>query len=103
MPISVSLRAVMDAVLRVPEKELPAWKVVDLGPEGAALVKINKVLPTTMSPEESQETYRQFGSYWGKAEVEAYGRALKRQYKLTYTAKAPATKASAAEKSSAEK
>ena len=74
----------MDAVLRVPEKELPAWKVVDLGPEGSALVKINKVLPTTMSPEESQETYRQFGSYWGKAEVEAYGRALKRQYKVEF-------------------
>lgn len=112
LPVSVQMSrrlmfnqppAVMDAVLRVPEKELPAWKVVDLGPEGSALVKINKVLPTTMSPEETQETYRQFGSYWGKAEVEAYGRALKRQYKLTYTAKAPAAKASEAEKSSTQK
>jgi peptidyl-prolyl cis-trans isomerase D len=91
--------AVLDAVMRVPEKELPAWKVVDLGAEGSALIKVNKILPPVMSPEELQETRRQFGSFIGKAEAAAYAEALKRAYKLSYTPKAPA-KASDAEKAS---
>jgi peptidyl-prolyl cis-trans isomerase D len=91
--------AVLDAVMRVPEKDLPAWKVVELGAEGSALIKVNKILSPVMSPEELQETQRQFGAFIGKAEAAAYAEALKREYKLSYTAKAPA-KASDAEKAS---
>ena len=91
--------AVLDAVMRVPEKDLPAWKVVDLGAEGSALIKVNKILPPVMSPEELRETQRQFGAFIGKAEAAAYAEALKREYKLSYTPKAPA-KASDAEKAS---
>jgi peptidyl-prolyl cis-trans isomerase D len=91
--------AVLDAVMRIPEKDLPAWKVVDLGAEGAALIKVNKILPPVLSPEELLETQRQFGAFIGKAEAAAYAEALKREYKLSYTPKAPA-KASDAEKAS---
>jgi peptidyl-prolyl cis-trans isomerase D len=91
--------AVLDAVMRIPEKDLPAWKVVDLGAEGAALIKVNKILPPVLSPEELLETQRQFGAFIGKAEAAAYAEALKREYKLSYTPKAPA-KASEAEKAS---
>lgn len=76
--------AVLDAVLRIPEKQLPAWSVVDLGGEGVALIKVNKVMPLQISPQELTETEAQFGSYWGKAEADAYYRALKRQYKVEY-------------------
>ncbi|MFZ4552037.1 MAG: peptidylprolyl isomerase [Aquabacterium sp.] len=76
--------AVLDAVLRVPEKQLPAWTVVDLGAEGAALVKVNKIVPLQISPQELQETEAQFGGYWARAEADAYYRALKREYKVQF-------------------
>jgi peptidyl-prolyl cis-trans isomerase D len=76
--------AVMDAALRIPEKQLPAWAVVDIGNEGFALLRVNKVLPLTISPQEIGETEAQFSGYWGKAEVDAYYRALKRKYKVEY-------------------
>lgn len=75
---------VLDAALRIPEKQLPAWAVVDLGAEGSALIKVNKVLPIQISEQELNETEAQFGNYWGKAEADAYYRALKRQYKVEF-------------------
>ena len=90
-PVAMSRRtvfsqppALLEAVLRIPEKQLPAWSVVDLGAEGVALVKVNKVLPLQISPQELSETEGQFGSYWGKAEADAYYRALKQKYKVEY-------------------
>lgn len=80
--------AVMDAALRIPEKQLPAWTVVDLGADGAALLKVNKVLPPQVSAQELQETQAQFGNYWGKAEADAYYRALTHKYKVEYTGEA---------------
>lgn len=76
--------AVMDAALRVPQKQLPAFTVVDLGPEGAALLKVNKVMAPQMTPQELKETESQFGRYWAKAEADAYYKALKRQYKVEF-------------------
>lgn len=93
LPASVSMSrrtvfsqppAVLEAALRIPEKQLPAWTVVDLGAEGVALLKVNKVMPLQISPQEITETEAQFGSYWGKAEADAYYRALKHQYKVEY-------------------
>jgi peptidyl-prolyl cis-trans isomerase D len=76
--------AVLDAAMRIADKQLPAWTLVDLGPEGSALLKVNKVLPMQISPQEVTETEAQFGNYWGKAEADAYYRALKRQYKVEF-------------------
>lgn len=73
--------AVLDAALRLPEKQLPAWQVVDLGDEGFALIKVNKVLPLQIVPEEEKATQTQFTNYWAKAEAEAYLKALQREYK----------------------
>lgn len=75
---------VLDAALRIPEKQLPGWTLVDLGNDGIALLKVNKVLPLDISPQELKETQNQFGSYWGRAEAEAYYQALKRKYKVEY-------------------
>jgi len=73
---------VLDTVMRVPEKQLPAITTVDLGREGVAVVKINKVMPLEITPQEMADTQGQFGGYWGKVEADAYLRALKRQYKV---------------------
>lgn len=73
--------AVLDAALRIPEKQLPAWRVVDLGDEGFALIKVNKVLPLQIVPEEEKATQAQFANYWARAEAEAYLQALQREYK----------------------
>jgi peptidyl-prolyl cis-trans isomerase D len=75
---------VLEAALRVPEKQLPAFALVDLGADGVAVLKVNKVLPLDVSPQELQETQNQFGSYWGRAEADAYYQALKRKYKVEY-------------------
>jgi len=75
---------VLDAALRVPEKQLPAFTLVDLGADGVAVLKVNKVLPLEISPQELKETQNQFGSYWGRAEADAYYQALKRKYKVEY-------------------
>jgi peptidyl-prolyl cis-trans isomerase D len=73
---------VLDAVMRVPEKALPSIFSVDLGAEGMAVVKVNKVLPLEMTPQELADTEGQFGGYWGKVEADAYLRSLKRRYKV---------------------
>lgn len=75
---------VLDAALRVPESQMPAWTVVSLGDDGVALVKVNKVLPLEVPPEEFKEMQAQFTGYWTSAEAEAYYRALKREYKVEY-------------------
>lgn len=75
---------VLDAALRVPEKQLPAFTLVDLGADGVAVLKVNKVLPLEISAQELKETQNQFGSYWGRAEADAYYQALKRKYKVEY-------------------
>ena len=76
--------AVLDAALRIPASQLPGWSVVELGAEGVALIKVNKVLPLQISPQELKETQSQFGSYWGRAEADAYYRSLKHQFKVEY-------------------
>lgn len=76
--------ALLDAALRVPEKQLPAWSVVSLGDEGVALMRVNKVVPLEVKPEELKEMQAQFTGYWARAEADAYYRALKREYKVEY-------------------
>ncbi|MGE0111179.1 SurA N-terminal domain-containing protein [Aquabacterium sp.] len=93
--------AVLNAALRVPEAQLPAWTVVSLGDEGVALLKVNKVVPLEVKPEELKEMQAQFGGYWARAEADAYYRALKREYKVEYLneGKSVVEKATAAQKS----
>ena len=76
--------AVLDAALRVSDKQLPAWSVVDIGSEGIALIKVNKVLPLQITTQEVVETESQFAGYWSKAEADAYYESLKRKYKVEF-------------------
>jgi peptidyl-prolyl cis-trans isomerase D len=74
--------AVLDAAMRIPEKQLPAITSVDLGREGVAVIRVNKVMPLEITPQEVADTEGQFSGYWGKVEADAYLRSLKRQYKV---------------------
>ncbi len=74
--------AVLDAAMRIPEKQLPAITSVDLGREGMAVIRVNKVMPLEITPQEVADTEGQFSGYWGKVEADAYLRALKQRYKV---------------------
>ncbi|HET8694944.1 MAG TPA: peptidylprolyl isomerase [Aquabacterium sp.] len=76
--------AVLEAVLKMPADKLPSWQVIDLGAEGSAVVKLLKVLPPNLAPAEVREAQEQFGPIWGRAEADAYYRALQREYKVQY-------------------
>ena len=53
-------------------RQLPAWTVVDLGAEGSAVLRLNKVAQPNLLPAEQRETEAQFGPIWGRAETDAY-------------------------------
>ena len=93
--------AVLDAVLRTPvPAQGPAWTLVDLGAEGTALVKINKILPLQLTPQEVAESENQYAAYWARAEAEAYYQSLKTKYKaeLLHEGKAINDKVQSAQK-----
>ncbi len=75
---------VLEAAMRLPADKLPAWTVVDLGAEGSAVLRLNKVAQPNLLPAEQRETEAQFGPIWGRAEADAYYRALQREYKVQY-------------------
>lgn len=89
--------AVLDAALRIPESKLPAFATVDLGTEGVAILRVNKIVPLQVVPEEEKATRAQFASYWGRAEADAYLRSLKLTFKAEATVK-PADAASVPKK-----
>jgi peptidyl-prolyl cis-trans isomerase D len=86
--------AVLEAALRVPADKLPTWTTVDMGSMGTVLMKVNKVLPLKVTPEESAQSLVQYGTFWGKAEADAYVRAMRRDYdvKIMVTPKADGEK-----------
>lgn len=75
-------RALVDAVLSADPEKLPALTGVDLGPLGYVVLRVNKLLPRTATPEEDAALQTQYAQVWGAAEVRAYEEALKRRYKL---------------------
>ena len=49
-----------------------------------AVLRLNKVAQPNLLPAEQRETEAQFGPIWGRAEADAYYRALQREYKVQY-------------------
>ena len=82
-------RPVIDAVLGADARQLPAWLGVDLGSQGYALVRINKVLPADAKTKQS--LVRNLTLALGQAEELAYLGALRERYKVKITATEPAT------------
>ncbi len=74
--------AVIEATLRASTQALPAWVGVDLGAEGYAVVKVEKIVPREASSAQNRDRERdQYAQWWASAEGLAYYRLLKEKYK----------------------
>lgn len=84
-------REVVEAALRADPSALPAWTGVDLGAEGYAVVKVNKVLPRETPPaEQAVLEQQQYARAWAAAESQAYYNMLKDRFKVQIKAAKPA-------------
>jgi len=84
-------RQVMDAALRVDPTALPALVGVDLGADGYAVVKVNKVLAREARPEPvAKLEATQYGRAWTSAENMAYYEILKERFKVEINVPRPA-------------
>ena len=87
-------QALVDAVLRADPAKMPAFVGVDLGAQGYAVVRVNKIVPREpQSEEQARQTRQQFVQLWGQAEVKAYLAALNKQFKVEIIAKTPKSEA----------
>lgn len=84
-------QAVVDAALRVDGSALPQFVGVDLGADGYAVVKVNKLLPRTPpTPEAQKQEVAQYTKWWATAEGEAYYQLLKDRFKAEIKLPKPA-------------
>ena len=75
-------QALLDAVLRADPAKLPAMVGVDLGAQGYAVARVNKIVSReAQEPQKAEQTRQQFAQLWGQAEAQAYLSALKAQFK----------------------
>jgi peptidyl-prolyl cis-trans isomerase D len=75
LPLQIS-----DAALRVDSGKLPAFVGVDLGAQGYAVLKVNKVLPRDIKGSADQDR-QQYTQWWTSAEATAYYNTLKERFK----------------------
>ena len=82
-------QALVEAALRADPAKLPAWVGVDLGNEGYAVLRVNKIVPReAQSPEQAQQARQQFAQLWSQTEVQAYLAALRKALKVDVVASA---------------
>lgn len=83
-------QAVMDAALRADPAKMPALVGVDLGAQGYAVIRVNKILPRPIAnAQQSEQSREQFSRLWGQAESQAYLANLKTQFKVEMLAEKP--------------
>lgn len=74
---------VLDAALHADTSTLPTWAGVDLGPQGYAVVRVNKVLPRTApAPAAAVQERQQYAQWVAGAESQAYYQMLKDRLKV---------------------
>ena len=84
-------RAVVDAAMRVAAEPLPGFEGVDLGTEGYAVVRVNKIEARQPAEAEAQARDRaQVVQWWSSAEGAAYYELLKEKMKVRIKADRPA-------------
>jgi peptidyl-prolyl cis-trans isomerase D len=77
------LPALVDAALRTNTATLPAWTGVELGDQGYAVIRVNKVLARELdSKEKAQQAQQQYTQLWAAAEAQAYLAQLKQLLKV---------------------
>jgi peptidyl-prolyl cis-trans isomerase D len=83
--------SVVEAALRSDPAALPGWVGVDLGSEGYAVARVNKVLPRQAPPPQAAEQERQqYAQAWANAENLAYYNLLKDRFKVQIKVGRPA-------------
>ena len=83
-------QTLVDAALRADPAKLPALLGVELGAEGYAVVRVNKIVPREAQPaEQARQTRQQFAQLRSQAEVQAYLAALKKEFKAEILVAAP--------------
>ncbi len=83
---------VVEAALRADSAKLPSFAGVDLGPQGFAVVKINKVLEREVKGDSAAQDRQQYTKWWTNAEASAYYNVLKERYKAEIKVTKPAPK-----------
>lgn len=80
----------VEAVLRADASKTPTFVGVDLGPDGYAVAKVNKVLPYTAPAADVLAQGRtQYEQGWNSAELMAYYNHLKNRFKAEVLARKP--------------
>jgi peptidyl-prolyl cis-trans isomerase D len=82
----------LDAALRADTSSLPAWAGVDLGNQGYAVVRVNKVLPrNTPSEQAAKQERAQYSQWVANSENQAFYNALKERFKVQMKVARPQT------------
>lgn len=85
---------VLDAVMRANTETVPAWVGVDLGAQGYAIARVNKVLPRTDVAEATAKQERaQYSQWLAGAERQAYYALLKERFKVKINVPRPSSDA----------
>ncbi len=80
------------AALSTDPKALPAWTGVNLGEQGYAVLKVEKVLPRdTRNAQQLAQEAGQYSQWWASAESEAYVDLLKQRFKARILVPEPAS------------
>lgn len=83
---------ILDAVMRANVETLPAWVGVDLGTQGYAIARVNKILPRTDVAEATAKQERtQYGQWLAGAESQAYYALLKERFKVKVNVPRPSS------------
>lgn len=83
-------QALVEAALRADPAHMPVLTGVDLGSEGYAIVRVNKIVPRPeMSTQQAEQSRQQFARLWGQAESQAYLASLKSHFKVETLAEKP--------------
>lgn len=84
----------LNAILRTDAASLPAWSGVDLGAQGYAVFRVNKVMPRTAPAEAAAQQERlQFTKWLASAENQAYYAVLKERFNVQIKVTRPASNA----------
>ncbi len=81
--------SVVAAALRVDPSKLPQMTGVDLGDEGYAVVRVNKVLSREAQAAQTEQSRQEFEALWGQAQGQAYVDELKKRLKVKVMAPMP--------------
>jgi peptidyl-prolyl cis-trans isomerase D len=84
--------SIIEAALRADATKLPVIKGVDLGTQGYAVLRVNKVMPRDNKDAKPDEDRKQVTTWWTNAEALAYYETLKARFKVEFKVAKPVPK-----------